>query len=156
MPIKGDIRGMTHAYSDYFLVGREKVREFALAIKSDAPASHDEVAAAELGHDSLVAPLTFVSVMALVVQKDFFKATDVGLETLQIVQVDQKFVYHIPIKAGDKIWCNFEVVSVKEAFGADIVVTKNTCTNDKGETVLEAFTTLMGQDWENPVKIDFM
>jgi acyl dehydratase len=147
---------MSHAYRDYFVVGREKIREYALAIKSDAPASHDEAAAAALGHDSLVAPLTFVSVMALVVQKDFFKAVDIGLETMQIVQVDQKFVYHIPVRAGDKIWCNFEVVSVKEAFGADIVVTKNTCTNDRGEVVIEAFTTLMGQEGENSVKIDFM
>jgi acyl dehydratase len=156
MALKTDIRGMSHAYGDYFVVGREKIREYALAVKSDAPASHDEAAAAELGHDSLIAPLTFVAVMALVVQKDFFKVVDVGLETMQIVQVDQKFVYHLPIKAGDKIWCNFEVISVKEAFGADIVVTKNTCTNDKGEIVIEAYTTLMGHEGDGSVQIDFM
>ncbi|ETZ41548.1 hypothetical protein L837_5105 [Mycobacterium avium MAV_061107_1842] len=32
-----------------------------------------------------------------------------------------------------------------ERFGADIVVTKNICTNDDGELVLEAYTTLMSQ-----------
>ncbi|RZM50055.1 3-hydroxyacyl-ACP dehydratase, partial [Klebsiella pneumoniae] len=29
--------------------------------------------------------------------------------------------------------------------GADIVVTRNLCTNDDGELVMEAYTTLMGQ-----------
>lgn len=153
--MKVDITGMSHAYPDYFEVGREKIREYSMAIQSEEPANHDEAAAAELGYDSLVAPLTFVSVMALVVQKDFFRVADVGLEDLQIVQVDQKFVYHLPINAGDKIWCNFEVVSVKEAFGADIVVTKNTVTNDKGEVVIEAYTTLMGREADNPVQIEF-
>jgi acyl dehydratase len=156
MALKTDIRGMTHEYNDYFVVGREKIKEFAHAIKADDPASHDNAAAAELGHDNLVAPLTFASVMALVVQKDFFKVVDVGLETMQIVQVDQKFVYHKPMVAGDKIWCDFEVVSVNERFGADIVVTKNTCRNDNGEIVMEAFTTLMGHEGDGSVKIDFL
>jgi acyl dehydratase len=156
MALKVDILGMSHAYPDYFEVGRDKIREFADAVKADDPASHDQAAAAELGYDGLVAPLTFVSVMALVVQKDFFRVVDVGMETMQIVQVDQKFVYHLPVKAGDKIWCNFEVISVKEAFGADIVVTKNTCTNENGEVVIEAYTTLMGHEGEDGVKIDFM
>ena len=67
------------------------------------------------------------------------------METMQIVQVDQKFVFHKPIFAGDKLWASMYVHSVDERFGADIVVTRNTCTNDAGELILEAYTTLMGQ-----------
>jgi acyl dehydratase len=156
MTLKVDIRGMSHRYSDYFEIGRDKIKEFAHSIKSDDPACLSDAAANELGHDGLVAPLTFGSVMALVVQKDFFKVVDVGMDTMQIVQVDQKFVYHKPMVAGDKIWCDFEVVSVREAFGTDIVVTKNTCRNEAGEVVMEAFTTLMGHEGEDGVKIDFM
>ena len=103
MALKTDIRGMVHEYPDYFVVGREKVREFAKAVKADDPASHDEAAAAELGYDGLVAPLTFMSMLALLVQQDFFRNVDIGMETMQIVQVDQKFVYHKPIMAGDKV-----------------------------------------------------
>ncbi|MCW2686323.1 MAG: hypothetical protein JWR37_1213 [Mycobacterium sp.] len=156
MALKVDIRGMTHKYDDYFEIGRDKIKEFAQSIKTDDPASTNDAAAAELGHDGLVAPLTFASVMALVVQKDFFRVHDVGMETMQIVQVDQKFFYHKPFVAGDKIWCDFEVVSVNERFGADIVVTKNTCRNDDGEVVMEAFTTLMGHEGDGSVKIDFL
>jgi acyl dehydratase len=156
MALKTDIRGMSHKYPDHFVVGREKIREYADAVKSDAPASHDDAAAADLGYDGLVAPLTFMSVLALLVQKDFFKVVDVGLETMRIVQVDQKFIYHKPVVAGDKLWCQFDVVSVDERFGADIVVTRNTCFNEAGELVVEAFTTLMGQEGDNSTQINFM
>ncbi len=155
MALKTDIRGMTHEYSDSFVVGREKVREFATSVKADDPASHDEAAAAELGYDGLVASPTFMSVLALLVQKEFFRVVDLGMDTMQIVQVDQKFVYHKPIVAGDRVWCRFDVHSVDERFGADIVVTKNTLTNSAGEVILEAFTTLMGQQGEHSAKIKF-
>jgi len=53
------------------------------------------------------------------------------------------------VLAGDKLWARMDVRSVDERFGADIVVTKNICTNDDGEAVLEAYTTLMGQYSDN-------
>ena len=156
MALKTDIRGMHHEYPDYFEVGREKIREFAAAIKCDDPASLDEKAAAELGYPGLVAPATFMTLFAILAQKDFFRSVDVGLESMQIVQVDQKFVYRRPVVAGDRLWCHFDIVSVQERFGADIVVSKNTCIHDDGEIVMEAYTTLMGQQGENSAKIDFL
>jgi acyl dehydratase len=153
MALKTDIRGMVHVYPDYFVVGREKVREYARAVKSEDPANYDEQPAAELGHPNLLAPLTFTSVYALLVQQDFFRHVDVGIETMNIVQVDQRFVYHKPIHAGDKLWARVEIHSVDERFGADIVVTRNVCTDEHGALVLEAFTTLMGQQAETTVAL---
>ena len=155
MALKTDIRGMSHTYPDHFEVGREKVREYAKAVKADDPASHDDEAAVALGHDGVVAPLTFSSIFALLVQQDFFKHVDVGLETMQIVQVDQRFVYHRPVRAGDKLWARVDIHSVDERFGADIVVTRNVCTDENGELVMEAYTTLMGQQGENSARIDW-
>jgi acyl dehydratase len=155
MALKTNILGMSHEYSDSFEVGREKVREYATSVKADDPASHDDAAAAELGYAGLVAPPTFMSVLALLVQKEFFRVVDVGMDTMQIVQVDQKFVYHKPIVAGDRVWSRFDVQSVTERFGADIVVTKNTLTNADGEIVMEAYTTLMGQEGGESSKIKF-
>ena len=145
MALKTDIRGMIWRYPDYFVVGREQLRQFAQSVKNDHPAHFDEDAAAELGHDAIIAPLTFATIFAKLVQLDFFRHVDIGMETLVIVQVDQRFVFCKPIKAGDKLWARMEVQSVHERFGADIVVTKNICTNDDGEVVLEAYTTLMSQ-----------
>jgi acyl-CoA thioesterase FadM len=153
MALKTDIRGMVWRYPDCFVVGREQLREFARAIKCDHPAYFHEDAAAELGYDAIVAPVTFVSIFAKYVQVDFFRHVDIGMETLLIVQVDQRFIFHKPLVAGDKLWARMDIHSVDERFGADIVVTKNTCTNDDGEVVLEAYTTLMGQYSDGSAKL---
>ena len=151
MPLKSDLLGMIHEHPDYFEVGRENVRQFARAIKANDPASFDESAAAELGYDALVAPPTFASILALQVQKDFFMTVDVGIQTMQIVQVDQKFFFHRPIMVGDKLTAWLEVTSVDQRFGADIVTTHNMCRTTDGELVMEAWTTLMGHEGDNSI-----
>ncbi len=153
MAIKTDIRGMIWRYPEPFVVGREKVREFAKSIKCDDAACYDEKAAADLGYDALVAPLTFVSILAKLVQADFFRNVDTGYTTMQMVQVDQGFTFHKPIKAGDVLYARMEIASVNERFGADIVTTRNILTDDAGDLVLEAFTTMMGHEGDDSVNI---
>ncbi len=155
MAIKTDVMGMVYDHPDYFIIGREKLREYAAAIKSDDPAHFDEAAAAELGHQALVAPPTFISTLALIMQRDFFRKVDTGFETMQIVQVDQKFLYHKPMLAGDKVWGRMEVISVNERFGADIVQTRNLALDENGDLYLEAFTTLMGHEGDNSVSLKY-
>ena len=155
MPLKADVLGMVHHYPESFKIGREQVRQYARAVKADDPATFDEAAAAELGHDDIIASLTFPSILALLVQQDFFRKVDVGLSTMQIVQVDQKFKYYKPMLAGDKVWGRMEVVSVDERFGADIVVTRNLALDENGELYLEAFTTLMGHEGDNSISLKY-
>jgi acyl dehydratase len=144
---------MIWKYPDHFEVSREQIRQYARAVKADDPASHDETAASELGHDSLVAPLTFSAIFAVIIQRDFFQHVDVGMETMQIVQVDQKFHFHKPIRAGDKLFGTMYIHSVEERFGADIVVTRNILENDKGEVVMESYTTMMGHEGDHSIQI---
>ena len=144
---------MSWEYPESYVVGREKVREFAKAVKADDPACLDEKAAAELGYDGLVAPPTFVTILGKLVQADFMRKVDTGYETLQMVQVDQRFVFHKPILAGDVLHARMEVESVVERFGADIVVTRNTLTNGHGELVMEAYTTVMGHEGDNSISL---
>ncbi|MET4430741.1 (3R)-hydroxyacyl-ACP dehydratase subunit HadC [Mycolicibacterium sp. 624] len=151
MALKTDIRGMIWKYPDTFVVGREQVRQYARAVKSMDPATVDEAAAKEMGHDSLVAPLTFISIFAVMIQNHFFANVDIGMETLQIVQVDQKFLFHRPIKVGDALTGTMHVESVTERFGADIVTTRNVCADEDGTIVMEAFTTLMGHEGDNSI-----
>ncbi|MCV7386296.1 (3R)-hydroxyacyl-ACP dehydratase subunit HadC [Mycolicibacter longobardus] len=153
MAIKTDIRGMIWRYPEPFAVGREKIREYARAVKAEDPSCYDEEAAAELGYDSLLAPLTFVAILAKLVQSDFFRHVDTGYTTMQMVQVDQGFTYRKPIKAGDMLYARMEIASVNERFGADIVTTRNILTNQDGDVVLEAFTTMMGHDGDDSVNL---
>ena len=152
MALKTDIRGMVWEYPEPFAVGREQIRQFAKSVKAFDPASHDERAAFELGYDGLVAPLTFVSIIAVMTQRHFFQHVDVGFETMQIVQVDQQFTFHRPIIEGDVFIARMHIESVVERFGADIVTTRNVLTDAKnGEVIMEAFTTLMGHEGDNSI-----
>jgi hypothetical protein len=45
--LKTDIRGMVHEYPDYFIVGREKIREYSKSVQSQDGVSFEEKAAAE-------------------------------------------------------------------------------------------------------------
>ena len=152
MALKTDIRGMVWEYPDPFCVGREQIRQYAKAIKSHDPACLDVDVARDLGHDTVVAPLTFMSIFAVMIQHHFFQNVDLGLETLQIVQVDQRFTFHRPIVDGDVLRGTMYIDSVDERFGADIVTSRNVVTDEKtGEVVMEAFTTLMGHQGENSI-----
>lgn len=153
MALKTDIRGMVWKYPDTFVVGREQIRQYAGAVKADDPATHDEDAAAQLGHDALIAPLTFMSIFAVMIQRHFFQHVDVGMETMQIVQVDQKFLFHRPIKAGDALNGTMYIQTVDERFGADIVTTRNVVTDQHGDVVMESFTTLMGHEGDNSISV---
>ena len=135
MALGSHIVGMHYRYPDYYEVGREKVREYAVAVKNDDAAYYDEAAAAELGHDSLPAPLTFISVFGYQAQMAFFDNANIGIEDAQIVQVDQELKFLLPIKAGDRLYCDVTLHSVRQAHGTDIIVTKNIISNEAGEVV---------------------
>jgi acyl dehydratase len=151
MALKTDIRGMVWKYPDTFVVGREQIRQYAHAVKADDPATHDEDAATQQGHDAIIAPLTFMSIFAVMIQRHFFQHVDVGMETMQIVQVDQKFLFHRPIKAGDELTGTMYIETVNERFGADIVTTRNVLTDVRGDIVMESYTTLMGHEGDNSI-----
>jgi meromycolic acid (3R)-3-hydroxyacyl-[acyl-carrier protein] dehydratase HadA len=142
------IVGMHFRYPDHYVVGREKLREYAVAVKNDDLAYFDDTVAAELGHDAPPAPLTFISIFGYQAQSAFFAEANIGITDMNIVQVDQVLKFHKPIHAGDKLYCDVYVDSVKQAHGADIIVTKNIVTNDKGDVVQETYTTLAGRTGE--------
>jgi acyl dehydratase len=140
---------MHYRYPDHYIVGREKIREYAVAVKNDDSWFYDETAAAELGYDGLVAPLTFISVFGYQAQSAFFANANVGIQHAKIVQVDQVLKFLRPIKAGDRLYCDVYVDSVRQAHGTDIIVTKNIVTNEKGDVVQETYTTLAGRASED-------
>ncbi|HZC09958.1 MAG TPA: (3R)-hydroxyacyl-ACP dehydratase subunit HadA [Mycobacterium sp.] len=148
MPLGRDIVGMHYRYPDHYIVEREKIREYAVAVKNDDAPFFEEKAAAELGYDGLVAPLTFISVFGYKAVAAFFDHANIATADAQIVQVDQTLKFLAPIKVGDRLHCDVSIESVRTAHGTDIVVTKQTVTNEAGDVVQETYTTLAGRAGE--------
>jgi acyl dehydratase len=149
VPLSGDLVGTHYRYPDHYVVEREKIREYAVAVKNDDAVFFEESAAEALGYGSLVAPLTFVSVFGYTSQLAFFKDAEIGISDRQIVQVDQEFKFLKPIQVGDKLYSDVYVHAVRQAHGTDIIVTKVLISNQDGELVQESYTTLAGRSEEN-------
>jgi len=145
MSIAQDIIGTHYRYPDYFEVSREKVREFAKAVKDDHPAHYSEEAAKEIGYDALVASLTFVAVAGRRVQAEIFNQFDLPFNMERVLHRDQKLVFHRPILAGDKLWFDSYLDSVIESHGAVLTEVRGEVTDDDGNPVLTSTVTILGE-----------
>lgn len=137
--------GKSYRMADYYEVGREKVREFATAVQDDHPSHFSEEAAARLGHDGLLAPLTFVSIIGVLGHFEMYKAWGLSEDLKSTMQTDQRFIYHKPIVAGDRLTAEINVESYREMAGNNVVVTKNFIWNQDGELVQTNYTTLISR-----------
>ena len=145
MSFASDIIGTHYRYHDYFLVGREKIREYAKAVQSDDPLHFSEEAAKAAGYPNVVAPLTFIAVAGRQVQLEIFKQFDVGINLSRVIHRDQKILFHRPIFAGDKLYFETWLDSVLESHGTVIIEMRSEVTNAEGEPVMTTIVTMIGE-----------
>src|SRR6201995_4962627 len=84
-----------------YLVGREKLREYARAVQDYHPAHWDVEAAAQLVFPDLIAPLPFPSTPGMKCNKRMFEQIVVGYDTY--MQTEELFEQHRPIVAGGEL-----------------------------------------------------
>ncbi|MFC4375788.1 fused (3R)-hydroxyacyl-ACP dehydratase subunits HadA/HadB [Nocardia halotolerans] len=137
--------GHHYRVEDYYEVGREKVREYARAVQDYHPVHWDEDIARDYGHPGLLAPVTFVSLVGILAQRRLFEEIVTGYDLSQIMQTDQILEIHRPVRVGDQLTCDVYLHSFRQAFGGDIIVTKNIVTDQHDELVLTTYTTLIGR-----------
>jgi acyl dehydratase len=125
-----------------YLVGREKLREYARAVQDYHPAHWDVAAAANLGYSDLVAPLTFTSTPGMTCNRLMFEQVVVGYDTY--MQTEEVFEQHRPIVAGDELHVDVELTSVRRIAGRDLITVTNTFTDTAGERVHTLHTTVVG------------
>lgn len=145
MAIADEIIGTHYRYPDYFEVGREKIREFAAAVKDEHPTHHSEEAAAEMGYSTVVAPLTFLTIAGRKVQLEIFKNFDVGINLARVLHRDQKLAFHRPIVAGDKLFFDSYLDSVIEAHGTVVCEIRGEITDAAGDLVITSVMTVIGE-----------
>jgi acyl dehydratase len=137
--------GHHYRVEDYYEVSREKVREYARSVQDYHPAHWDEDVAQEYGYDGLLAPLTFISLVGILAQRKLFEQIVTGYDLSQIMQTDQVLEFHRPIRVGDQLSCEVYLHSFRQAFGGDLIVTKNLVYNQRDEVVQTTYTSLIGR-----------
>jgi acyl dehydratase len=132
--LKSDAVGKTYPPVTY-AVGREKVREFAMAVGEEDPRYHDPEAARAAGYADVVAPPMFAVVYSGRAITPALFDPEVGIDFARMVHGGQEFVWGPPVVAGDEIATEVEVKDVAERGGLEFYVFETRSTNQDGETV---------------------
>ncbi|MDQ1513045.1 MAG: hypothetical protein QOC59_887 [Microbacteriaceae bacterium] len=143
MAVPADLEGTSYPETEPYLVGREKVREFALAVGSRDPLSLDPVAAQAAGHPDVVAPPTFAVVVQERTLAQLLADERAGVDFSRVVHGDQRFSYRRPIVAGDLLTARMTVTSVKRLGGNAMITAESVLRDAAGEHVATAVSTLV-------------
>lgn len=144
MALGPDFADTHYHVDDIYEVARDKVREFAAAVKSSHPAHHDEDAARGLGYAGLVAPPTFFAIFGALSQRRLLEIG--GIDITRVMQTDQRVEYHKPLVVGARLSCEVSIDSVRRMAGADIIVSKTAVTDADGAPVLTSYTTVVHRE----------
>ncbi|MHC5903189.1 FAS1-like dehydratase domain-containing protein [Streptomyces sp. S6] len=126
-------------------VGREKIREFAVAVGDDHPAYTDPEAAKALGHPDVIAPPTFVFSITFKAAGQVIEDPQLGLDYSRVVHGDQKFAYVRPVRAGDRLSVVSTIENIKSMAGNDILDIRGEVFDEAGEHVVTAWTKLVAR-----------
>jgi acyl dehydratase len=139
------IIGSHYRAPDYFEVGREKIREFALAVMDEDPTHHSDEDAAAAGYPAVVAPLTFLAVAGRRVQLEIFNKFSIPINIARVLHRDQKFTFHRPMLANDRLYFDTYLDSVIESHGTVIAEIRSEVTDADGNPVITSTVTMLGE-----------
>jgi acyl dehydratase len=147
VPVNPEIVGREFPPTSPYLVGREKVREFARAVFADDPQHSDPAAAQALGYADVVAPPTFAMVVQDLTLQQLLAEPDSGIELSRVLHAEQRFRYTRPIVAGDELTAKLAVTGIR-TLGGNAMVTSDAEIRDAegGHVVTATSVLLVGSD----------
>lgn len=116
-------------------IGREKMKEYAVAIGDMNPYYHDREAGAKSAHGDNIAPPNFAAVYNLMGCAQMFFDPELKLNMAMLVHGEQEFEFLKPVKPGDVITTTGKIVDIKEKGNNDLVVFEAESKNQDGEVV---------------------
>jgi len=146
MPLNREFIGRDYPASDTYEVSRELIRRFADAIGDSNPAYTDLDAAKALGHPDVIAPPTFLTVLAFrYAMEGPVVDPGLGLNYALVVHGEQKFVHHRPVRAGDVLKVSSSVTDIRDAGRNELMTTKTAVSTVDGEPIADLFSTLVSR-----------
>ncbi len=141
--VNPNVEGKKYPATEPYLVGREKIREFARAVMSTNPVNTDVFAAQAAGYTDVVAPPTFAVVIQERSLAGVLADPEADIDFSRVVHGDQRFIHNRPIVAGDELVSELSVAKVA-SLGAHSMITFETRILDAtGEHVCTAISTLV-------------
>jgi acyl dehydratase len=132
MPITADHAGRRYPPTRAYEVSAAKIAEFARALGDDNRAYAGE---------QPIAPPTFVAVISSTAWEAMFDDPELGLALRRIVHADQRFTYHRPLQAGDRVHATLTIDKVRHRGTADIISSSVEVETLTGELICTAEAT---------------
>src|SRR4051812_6198618 len=143
MPLDQSFVGRSGPPPEPYLVGREKIREFARAIGAADAEYHDPEAARAIGYSDVVAPPTFPVLITMATSRQIIDDPGLGLDYSRGVHGEQKFPYTRPGVAGDALVCVNTLEDITTRGGHAFVTTRTDVSTEAGEPVVTAWSKLV-------------
>jgi len=143
MPVNPELIGRDFPSTAPYLVGREKVREFARAVFATDPQHTDPAAAQALGYADVVAPPTFAMVVQDLALQQLLAEPDAGIALERTIHAEQRFRYSRPIVAGDELTGRIAVTGVRAVGKGAMVTSETEITDAAGAHVVTAVSVLL-------------
>ncbi|MFT4234085.1 MAG: MaoC family dehydratase N-terminal domain-containing protein [Microbacterium sp.] len=143
MPVNPELVGRVFPPDTTYVVAREKVREFARAVRTTDPIHTDPAAARDAGFDDVVAPHTFATVVQQQPLQRLLAEPGTGMVLERTIHAEQKFTYMRPIVAGDELSSTLTVTGIRALGGNSMVTAETVSTDAAGEVVVTATSVLL-------------
>lgn len=103
MALNRSLIGKEYPPSVPYEVGREKIRDFAMAIGDPNPVYTSEDAAKAAGYPDIIAPPTFLTIMNFKYSPQVVGDPELGINYALVVHGEQEYELFRPIVPGDRL-----------------------------------------------------
>ena len=142
MSIDTKFIGKTYPESTYE-VGKEKIKEYAKAIKNLDPHYLDDNFAKKSKYGTIIAPPTFAVVFGAYLIEPVFNDKDLNLNMAMLVHGEQDLEFLEVVKAGDSITTSAKIVDIKNKEKLDVISVEIKSKNQHGKDVSRGIYTFV-------------
>ncbi len=139
-----DIKFIGKEYPAYtYDVSKEKIKEYAKAIKNLDPHYVDEAFAKKSKYGAIVAPPTFAVVFGAFLIEPVFLDKELSLNMAMLVHGEQEMDFFEVVKAGDSITTMAKIIDIKNKEKLDTISVEVTSKNQHGRKVCRGVYTFV-------------
>jgi acyl dehydratase len=150
MALNPACEGRVYPTTEPYEVGREKIWEYAQAIRDDNPAYRDPDYARSLGHPDVIAPPSFPMIISLEAERQVVLDPELGARgVVRFVHREQRFAYNRPIHANDVLTVQVRIAKIEAVGANDVISFESRIEAAGGEHVCTARSTFVAFDPDN-------
>jgi acyl dehydratase len=127
----------------YYVIGQEKIKEYALAIGDHNPLYLDSEVAKKSSYGCIIAPPMFVVVFAKECMDALFIDKELNINFARLLHGEQEFNFHKIVKSGDTVKSIGKIKNIFQKGNNDFVELETKSYNQHNELAVEGLWTFV-------------